>query len=300
MPQFTGGPSVRVSANTSIEVKWITDVAWFGKIEVFTNPDGTGAPVLTKQCLDGGLNPLAATNQSCTVPIGPVLQADTQYFVRVTASDPTQVSGDFGTLAPHPPVFSGAQVVTSVAAASVTTTGATIAWRANVPGFGKVSFSSPTQTSTVEDTNNLTDHALELVNLTAGTTYNYKVCNRHAIDGDELVSATGSFKTAEQQTTTTVHFSEPHAEPRVIPTGQTTSVSIRTKNQGQVIGGILVGFNVDPASAGGGTLSAASVTTDANGVATIQLTGNARGLVQISVSAPNATNSPFVIPVVIK
>jgi hypothetical protein len=300
MPQFTGGPSIRVSANSSVEIKWVTDVAWFGKIEVFTDANGAGAPVLTKQCLDGALNPVAATTQSCTVPVGPVLQADTQYFVRVTASDPTQNNADVITPVPLPPVFSGTQVISSVAAASVTTTGATIAWRSNVPGFGKVSFSSPTQTSTVEDNFNITDHALDLVNLAAGTTYNFKVSNCHAVDGDELVSATGSFTTAEQQTTTTVHFSEPHAEPRVIPSGQTTSVSIRTKNQGQVIGGILVGFNVDPASAGGGTLSAVSATTDANGVATIQLTGNARGLVQISVSAPNATNSPFVIPVVIK
>ena len=255
--------------------------------------------MLTKECLDGGLNQIAATNQSCTVPIGPVLQADTQYFVRVTASDPSQLNGDIVTPVPVP-TFSGTQSISNVVAASVTTSGATIAWRSNVPGFGKVSFSSPNQTSTVQDAFNITDHALDLIGLNPGTTYNYSVCNRHAIDGDELVSASGSFTTAQTSTTTTVHFTEPHAEPRVITSGSTTSVSIRTKNQGQVIGGILVGFNVDPASAGGGTLSAGSATTDANGVATIQLTGSARGLIKISVSAPNATNSPFEIPVVIK
>jgi hypothetical protein len=299
MPQFTGGPSIRVSANTSIEVKWITDVAWFGKIEVFTDANGAGAPVLTKECLDGGLNRIAATNQSCTVPVGPVLQANTQYYVRVTVSDPTQLNPDFSNVS-LTPSFSGAQVITSVSAVSVTTNSATVRWQSNVPGFGKASFGTTSQSSAVQDVENITDHALDITGLNPGTTYNFKVCNRHAIDGDELVAATGSFSTEQTTTTQTVHFTEPHAEPRVIPSGQTTSVSIRTKNQGAVIGGILVGFNVDPASAGGGTLSAVSATTDANGVATIQLTGNARGLIKISVSAPNATNSPFEIPVVIK
>src|SRR5260370_30588423 len=46
--QFTGGPSIRVTPNVQVEFKWITDAAWVGKVEVFTNPHGTGTPVLTQ------------------------------------------------------------------------------------------------------------------------------------------------------------------------------------------------------------------------------------------------------------
>ena len=35
-PQFTGGPSARVNPNVSVEFKWITDVSWFGHVEVFS------------------------------------------------------------------------------------------------------------------------------------------------------------------------------------------------------------------------------------------------------------------------
>jgi hypothetical protein len=42
---FTAGPAVRVTANTQVEFKWITDVTWFGEVAVYDNPDGTGAPV---------------------------------------------------------------------------------------------------------------------------------------------------------------------------------------------------------------------------------------------------------------
>src|SRR5207249_2432307 len=46
---FTAGPSVRVTPNVQVEFKWITDVAWFGDVAVFDNPNGTGAPVFAQR-----------------------------------------------------------------------------------------------------------------------------------------------------------------------------------------------------------------------------------------------------------
>ena len=70
-PQYTGGPSVRVTPNSQVEFKWITDVAWLGVVEVFNNPDGTGSPFLTRQSVDALGNPIAASNQDiCCVPVG--------------------------------------------------------------------------------------------------------------------------------------------------------------------------------------------------------------------------------------
>ncbi|HTL33094.1 MAG TPA: Ig-like domain-containing protein [Kofleriaceae bacterium] len=301
MPQFTGGPSIRVTSNTSIEVEWITDVAWFGKIEVFTDAAGATPPIVTKECLDGALNRVASTNQDCVVPIGPVLQANTQYYVRVTVSDPTQTNADFANPVPVA-AFSGMQAITSVTPPSVTTSSATVSWTANVAGFGKVAYGTNGLTQTMQDAFNITDHAIQLQGLTAGTAYQFQVSNRHAIDGDDLVTATGQFTTAAQPPATTpVSFTEPHAEPRVINVGQTSSVSIRTKDgNGAIVSGVQCTFAIDGASAGAGTLSATQATTDANGIATVSFTGSARGLVKLMVTAANASNSPHQIPVVVK
>src|SRR5687767_5137472 len=86
--QFVGGPSVRVTANAQVEFKWVTDVAWLGKLEVFTTADGTGVPWLTKHSEDDFGTPTIATQHIVTVPVGPGLAANTAYFFRITASDP--------------------------------------------------------------------------------------------------------------------------------------------------------------------------------------------------------------------
>ncbi len=154
--------------------------------------------------------------------------------------------------------------------------GATIAWQANVIGFGKVAYGISSPGATVQDTFNITDHA---------------------IDRGELASATGQFTTAAVPTT--VVFTEPRAEPRVISVFQISTVSILTKNQGNPVPGVVVGFAIGPSS-GSGTLSSAQATTDANGIASVQLTGFGTGLIHVQVTAPNATNSPFSIPVVVR
>ena len=100
--------------------------------------------------------------------------------------------------------------------------------------------------------------------------------------------------------TTTVVFAEPSVQPRVIQAGQVSTVSVMTKLQANPVSGVIVGFTIDPASTGSGTLSSAQAVTDSNGIATVQLTGTGSGMVQISATAPNATNSPLKIPVVVR
>ncbi|HUS30627.1 MAG TPA: hypothetical protein VMZ53_19090 [Kofleriaceae bacterium] len=297
MAQFTGGPSVRVSANNSVEFKWLTDVAWFGKVEIFTTSDGNGAPVLIKNSEDAGGNPIKATQQIVTLPVGPALQQDTGYFFRITATDPTLANADLVASAPLPPLFCGNQMVSTVSA-TPTTNSATVAWQSNVPGFGKVAYGTNGLTQSVQDGFNICAHALDLPALQPGTTYKFQVSNRHAIDGDDLVTAQGQFTTAA--VSQSVVFTEPHAEPRVIQEKQTSAVSIRTKNQGAVVAGVQVTFAIAAGSAGAGTLSVTQATTDANGIATVQFTGTSRGLVKVAVSAANASNSPHEIPVVVK
>jgi len=98
---------------------WITDGAWFGKVEVFDNPYGTGAPIVTRQSVDPSGEAVAATQQDIKVPVGPALRADTGYFFRVTATDPTGNNPDLVTPTPLPSFFTGAHVAKESAASLV-------------------------------------------------------------------------------------------------------------------------------------------------------------------------------------
>ena len=118
-PQFTGGPSVTVTPNVQVEFRWITDVAWFGKVEVFDNPYGTGAPIVTRQSVDVSGEAVAATQQDIMLPVGPALTADTGYFFRVTATDPTGNNPDLVTPTPLPSFFTGAHAAKESAASLV-------------------------------------------------------------------------------------------------------------------------------------------------------------------------------------
>src|SRR5579862_8069725 len=111
MPQFTGGPAVRVSPNVSIQLKWITDVSWLGKVEIFDNASGTGTPLVAAQATDAIGNPIIATQQIVTINVGAPLANDTGYFFRVTATDPSNNLPDIVTPTPLPPVFTGVQAL---------------------------------------------------------------------------------------------------------------------------------------------------------------------------------------------
>jgi hypothetical protein len=118
-PRFTGGPSVTVTPNVQVEFRWITDVACFAKVEVFDNPYGAGAPIVTRQSVDASAEPVAATQQDIMVPVRPALKADTVYFFRVTATDPRGNNPDLVTPTPLPSFFTGAHAVKQSAASLI-------------------------------------------------------------------------------------------------------------------------------------------------------------------------------------
>ena len=108
-----------MTPNVQVEFRWITDVAWFGKVEVFDNPYGTGAPIVTRQSVDVSGEAVAATQQDIMLPVGPALTADTGYFFRVTATDPTGNNPDLVTPTPLPSFFTGAHAAKESAASLV-------------------------------------------------------------------------------------------------------------------------------------------------------------------------------------
>src|SRR5262249_1622667 len=68
---------------------WTQKFNWPLASAAVDNPYGTGAPIVTRQSVDPSGEAVAATQQDIKVPVGPALRADTGYFFRVTATDPT-------------------------------------------------------------------------------------------------------------------------------------------------------------------------------------------------------------------
>lgn len=294
--QFTGGPSVRVDPNVQVEFKWITDVTWIGKVEGFDNPDGSGTPVFVVE--SEGLS----QQHALTANVGGEVAADTGYFFRVTATDPTDSTRSFATPTPLPPFFTGAQEVTNVFV-EPDIDSAVISWEANVIGYGSVVYGTTLlDQGPVEDTFNITNHAIELTGLSAGTTYQFRVSNKHAIDRNSLAEATGQFTT--DTLPIDVVLTQPHADPRVIRPNDLSTLSVRALHQGQPVAGVAVWFEIDPgsSSSGSGTFggsSSAQATSDANGVASVQMSATGSGLVHVSLTSAHALNS-LTVPVVVR
>jgi hypothetical protein len=74
-------------------------------------------------------------------------------------------SPDIVTSTPLPPFFTGVQALRNVVATSITATSATIAWSADVIGFGKVIYGTSSLALSATDTVNITDHAIQLSGL---------------------------------------------------------------------------------------------------------------------------------------
>ena len=193
---FTGGPSVRVSPNTSFDIRWIASFVGTGTVEIFADPKGpsAGAPIDTK--ITSG----SANDHTVSFAIGGLLKADTTYYFRITHKDPTGGNEDL-TNDPVPPAtdypsfFTGAQTIGNLFV-DAGVDRARILWDANVIGIGRVDYgtTSPDELS-LQDQENVTDHSIELTGLAPGTTYQFRVSNRHAFDGDSLAAKTGSFTT---------------------------------------------------------------------------------------------------------
>jgi hypothetical protein len=114
---FSGWPSVRVSRNELVELTWHTPVAWFGRVEVFDNPTGSGSSILSKRNEDLAGNPIAARQHMVLLEVpecAPVcggLLPDTNYFFKVTSTNPTDPNDTVSSPLPLPPFFTGAQTM---------------------------------------------------------------------------------------------------------------------------------------------------------------------------------------------
>lgn len=296
MMPFTGGPSVRVSPNAKIEIRWIADFVGTARVELFDNPDGIGTPI------DTNTSSTTANDHTIAFNVGALVAADTKYYVRVTHRDPNGALPDLLNTTPLPPVFTGAQAISDLHTAPEITT-AQVSWDANVIGTGAVMYGTTAlDQGPVTDVFNIPNHALTISGLTADTVYQFKVMNKHAIDGGSLAEATGTFRTqAAAATTSEVVLVQPHAEPRVIAPGAVSTLSVRAQDQGNAIAGVQLTFDVEPTSQGRGTIggaTSAQATTDANGIASVQLTATARGNVHVRVSGSTARNKIEVTVVV--
>ena len=176
--------------------------------------------------------------------------------------------------------------------ADVDVDSAVISWVANVVGFGRVDYglASPDEQS-ASDVDNITNHAIVLAGLSPGTTYQFRVSNRHAIDGDSLAEETGLFTTLDSAPSG-IRLTQPLARPRVIHPEDVATLSVRVRHKGKPVPNVLVHFQAITGTAGGDAIS------DATGKATIWMQGVTPGLLRVEASSPDAGNR-LVIPVVV-
>ncbi len=193
--RFSGGPSARVTQPNesqtigTVQVRWTADFVGSGKVEMFDNSAGIGTPIISDTTQSSG------NDHVITFNIGGVVSADTTYYFKVTHSDPAGNIPDLTNSAPLPPVFTGAQSIGNVFV-DAGMDRARIQWDANVIGTGRVEYGvNSTNEMSSDDQLNVTSHSIELTGLSPGTIYQYRVSNRHAIDGGSLAAKTGSFTT---------------------------------------------------------------------------------------------------------
>ncbi len=137
------------------------------------------------------------------------LQASTTYHFRVLSRDAagnlaTSSDRTFVTLAP---ADTTAPTISAVSAASLTTSGATIAWTTNEPATTQVQYGVTTAYGSTTGLNStlLTAHSQALTGLAAGTDYHFRVLSRDAA-GNTSASADQTFRTAAANTRITFTY----------------------------------------------------------------------------------------------
>jgi hypothetical protein len=284
---FTGGPSVRVTPNNKVEIRWIADFGGDARVEVFDNADGIGPQIDVK------VSVARANDHTISFNVGGVIHGNTTYFFRVTHQDPNNIRPDLtNDPAPYPPLFTGVQAIGQVFA-DVDVDSAVLSWTANVIGIGRVDYGVASQGEQVAaDQANTTTHSVALSGLLPGTTYQFLVSNRHAIDDGSLAEVTGTFTTAVGAPAGN-RLTQPLARPRVIDPEDVATLSVRVRDKGKPVPGVLVHFRPLNSTGGG------DATTDATGKATIWMQGVTPGLLRIEASSPDAANR-LIIPVVVR
>jgi len=190
---FTGGPSVRVTPNDKVEIRWIADFIGDGTVNLFDNPNGSGTPVITN------VSVAPANDHTITFNVGGVLTADTTSYFKVTHHDPNNNRPDLtNEPPPFPPVFTGVQAISGLSVVPGANS-ALVSWDANVIGLGRVDYGLTSPDGNVaSDAFNTTDHSIGLTGLSPNTTYQFLASNLHAIDGGTLASLSGSFTTVPE------------------------------------------------------------------------------------------------------
>jgi hypothetical protein len=79
---FTGGPSVRVSPNSKVEIRWIPDFVGDGILELFDNPNGSETAIDTKRTI------APANDHTLAFNVGGVVAPDSTYYFKITHRDP--------------------------------------------------------------------------------------------------------------------------------------------------------------------------------------------------------------------
>ncbi len=189
-------------------------------------------------------------------------------------------------------------IISSVAAASITTSGATITWTSDVGSTSQVEYGTTTAYAslTTMNTSLVTAHSVALTGLSAGTLYHYRVHSKNSA-GVESISSDFAFSTNNTTDTTlpTVSISSPAANATV---SGTVTVSASASDN---VGVISVQFLLDGANLGSAvTLSPYSVswntTTATNGAHTLaaqasDAAGNVGNAVGVIVNASNSTST---------
>lgn len=216
-----------------------------------------------------------------------------------TASATTQVSID--TTAP---------IITSDPTESnVAPNSAEIVWTTGEPADSKVEYGtgSNSYSHTVSDTNLVESHAVTLTNLTAGTTYFYRVLSRDAA-GNETVSGEFSFKTLEA-VTGGVYVITPDGTSGYSTTGGkasdlhlqiTVTLNSQSDGKGTAISSASTSVEICRATTSGGTTCSSRYvgtgTTGTDGTITFKITNAPSGFYRTTitqvVTSDNAVHEP--------
>ena len=192
----------------------------------------------------------------------------------------------------------GSPVISNVAAASITTLGATISWTTDVTATTQVEYGTTTAygTSTTLDSSLVTSHFVQLSTLSANTLYHYRVHSKNS-SGVESISGDFAFQTSNTTDTTppTVSITSPAANATV---SGTVTVSANASDN---VGVTSVQFLLDGANLGSALILSpysmswdTTTTTNGSHTLTAQAWDAARNVgtsTAVSVTVSNTTST---------
>src|SRR5439155_16160561 len=191
----------------------------------------------------------------------------------------------------------GSPVISNVAAASITTLGATISWTTDVTATTQVEYGTTTAygTSTTLDSSLVTSHFVQLSTLSANTLYYYRVHSKNST-GVESISGDFAFQTNNTTDTTppTVSITEPAANPRVsgpVPVSANATDNVAVAQVQVLLDGVNLGAAVTtaPYTVSWDTTTATNSTHTLTAAAT-DTSGNVGNATGVTVTVSNSTD----------